>query len=64
MPAGALNLHTYVLPESPSIIAVTPLLAAGWKFTLDASGQGCSVRVPGVTRAFHLFYNKPSPGAD
>ncbi len=53
-PAGALRLHTYVLLDSPSIISVRPLLAAGWKFTLDAAGRGCSVRVPGVSRAFPL----------
>ena len=39
-PADALRLHTYVLLESPNIISATPLLAAGWKFTLDSGGRG------------------------
>ena len=53
-----LRLETYVLPNSPSILAASPLLRAGWKITLAEGAKGSKISVPGVPRAFPLTRDK------
>jgi hypothetical protein len=50
----ALRLETYVLPDSPNLLASTPLLRAGWKITLAEGIRGSQIKVPGITRPFPL----------
>ena len=56
--APPLRIPIFVLPESPNILSVTPLLRAGWVITLgigDGTGaSGSSIAIPGVSYRFPL----------